>query len=231
MNQIEYFKKSKDLGLPSRCPILNYCQRRVTTIYCYADYSKLYPSYSVTAALQTEGHLPKDFDEKSIQIQGELPLWKKSDIHISYHNMCPEVNLFDYENSLSFAMGTASSGGEWDDYRDKDKFVNEESKHYSECPEFSTYIFKNKETGISKRISSENQKRRIGISQKLRFEIFQRDNFTCQYCGRSQKDKIKLEIDHKVPVSEGGADDFNNLITSCNDCNRGKSNKIIKGSS
>jgi len=53
----------------------------------------------------------------------------------------------------------------------------------------------------------------------------------CQAISGKVKDKIKLEIDHKVPVSEGGTDDFNNLITSCDDCNRGKSNKIIKGSS
>lgn len=59
------------------------------------------------------------------------------------------------------------------------------------------------------------------ISKKVRFEIFKRDKFTCQYCGKSAPDVI-LEVDHIKPVAEGGTNDFLNLITSCRDCNRGK---------
>jgi 5-methylcytosine-specific restriction endonuclease McrA len=73
----------------------------------------------------------------------------------------------------------------------------------------------------------ENRKRRIPISTKLRFEIFTRDEYKCQYCGRTISDGIKLEIDHKLPVAEGGKDNYDNLITSCNECNSGKSNKIL----
>lgn len=59
------------------------------------------------------------------------------------------------------------------------------------------------------------------ISRTLRFEVFKRDSFTCQYCGR-QTPQVILEIDHIIPKSKGGTDDINNLITSCFDCNRGK---------
>lgn len=59
------------------------------------------------------------------------------------------------------------------------------------------------------------------ISKSLRFEVFKRDSFTCQYCGRQTPQTI-LEIDHIIPKSKGGTDDINNLITSCFDCNRGK---------
>lgn len=62
---------------------------------------------------------------------------------------------------------------------------------------------------------------RRAISKKTRFEIFKRDNFTCQYCGRTAPDVI-LEIDHIKPVKYGGDNDVLNLITSCFDCNRGK---------
>lgn len=55
----------------------------------------------------------------------------------------------------------------------------------------------------------------------LRFEIFKRDGFTCQYCGGHPPDKT-LEVDHIIPVSKGGTDEMHNLITSCFDCNRGK---------
>lgn len=59
------------------------------------------------------------------------------------------------------------------------------------------------------------------LSKKLRFEVFKRDRFTCQYCGRMAPDVV-LEVDHINPVAEGGSDDILNLITSCRDCNRGK---------
>ena len=63
--------------------------------------------------------------------------------------------------------------------------------------------------------------KRIPISKKIRFEVFKRDQFTCQYCGRMAPDVI-LEVDHIDPVAEGGTNDIVNLITSCRDCNRGK---------
>lgn len=65
---------------------------------------------------------------------------------------------------------------------------------------------------------------------KLRFEILKRDNFTCQYCGRSPRyDKgVILEMDHKYPASKGGEWSKENIITSCRECNSGKSDIILK---
>ena len=59
------------------------------------------------------------------------------------------------------------------------------------------------------------------ISKKLRFEIFKRDSFTCQYCGKKAPDVV-LEIDHIKPVASGGDNSLLNLVTSCYDCNHGK---------
>ena len=61
------------------------------------------------------------------------------------------------------------------------------------------------------------------LSKKIRFEVFKRDKFTCQYCGRMAPDVV-LEVDHIKPISKGGTNDILNLVTSCKDCNRGKSN-------
>ncbi len=63
----------------------------------------------------------------------------------------------------------------------------------------------------------------MSISKKIRFEVFKRDGFTCQYCGNAPP-KVTLEIDHINPKSEGGADTINNFLTACFDCNRGKRN-------
>lgn len=65
--------------------------------------------------------------------------------------------------------------------------------------------------------------KRKALSKKIRFEVLKRDKFTCQYCGKSAPDVV-LEIDHIKPISKGGNNDIMNLITSCKDCNRGKSN-------
>lgn len=64
------------------------------------------------------------------------------------------------------------------------------------------------------------------ISKKLRFEVFKRDFFKCQYCGNTPPGTI-LEVDHVIPVSKNGSNDIENLITSCFDCNRGKSNNLL----
>lgn len=65
--------------------------------------------------------------------------------------------------------------------------------------------------------------KRKALSKKVRFEVFKRDKFICQYCGRNSPNII-LEIDHIEPVSKGGTNEILNLITSCKECNRGKTN-------
>lgn len=72
--------------------------------------------------------------------------------------------------------------------------------------------------------------KRQSISKKIRFEVFKRDKFTCQYCGRMSPDVV-LEVDHIKPVSKGGTNDIMNLITSCMECNRGKSNRELSDDS
>lgn len=66
----------------------------------------------------------------------------------------------------------------------------------------------------------------MAIGLKLRFEVFKRDGFKCQYCGR-QTPVVVLEVDHVVPRAKGGTDDFENLVTSCFECNRGKRDGLL----
>ena len=64
---------------------------------------------------------------------------------------------------------------------------------------------------------------------KLRFIVLMRDNFTCKYCGRNVKeDNIKIHVDHIVPKSKGGENIVTNLITSCEECNLGKRDILLK---
>lgn len=61
------------------------------------------------------------------------------------------------------------------------------------------------------------------LSQKKRFEVLKRDNFRCQYCGKTGKD-VTLEVDHIKPRSKWWTDNMENLITCCRECNMGKWN-------
>lgn len=58
--------------------------------------------------------------------------------------------------------------------------------------------------------------------KKIRFEILHRDGFRCQYCGTTPQLGAVLQVDHIIPVANGGANTWSNLITSCRDCNIGK---------
>jgi len=68
--------------------------------------------------------------------------------------------------------------------------------------------------------------KRKAISKRVRFEIFKRDKFTCQYCGATPP-KVVLHIDHIMPVASGGGNEDLNLITACESCNQGKSDKSL----
>lgn len=62
---------------------------------------------------------------------------------------------------------------------------------------------------------------RVGISNRLRYEVLRRDDYTCRYCG-AKPPEVKITVDHVVPVALGGSDDPTNLAAACAACNGGK---------
>ncbi len=72
--------------------------------------------------------------------------------------------------------------------------------------------------------------KRKGLSKKVRFEVFKRDSFTCQYCGSKAPDTI-LHVDHIDPVANGGSDNLINLVTACQGCNSGKGATLLSDNS
>lgn len=69
-------------------------------------------------------------------------------------------------------------------------------------------------------------KKRKELTKRTRFEVFKRDRFKCQYCGRTPPAVI-LQVDHVIAVANGGGNESSNLVTSCEDCNSGKSDKPL----
>src|SRR2546423_6749353 len=59
--------------------------------------------------------------------------------------------------------------------------------------------------------------------------LFARDNYRCQFCGRSQQELRHRECltrDHLVPLSRGGTNGWNNVLTACSSCNTRKGNLL-----
>lgn len=68
---------------------------------------------------------------------------------------------------------------------------------------------------------------RRNISFKVRKAILTRDNFKCNICGATNRQSM-LEVDHIIPFVKGGTNDFDNLVTLCVSCNRGKNDDILR---
>ncbi len=58
-----------------------------------------------------------------------------------------------------------------------------------------------------------------------RQNVFERDQYTCQYCGRLFERK-ELNIDHVLPRDKGGKTTWENVVCSCIPCNTKKGNKL-----
>jgi hypothetical protein len=67
---------------------------------------------------------------------------------------------------------------------------------------------------------------RKSTGKKLRFAVFERDSYTCRYCG-SQPPDVVLVVDHLLPVVAEGETDIENLVTACEACNQGKAARVL----
>ena len=69
-----------------------------------------------------------------------------------------------------------------------------------------------------------SQTAKASIPTDLRWEVWERDNFTCQHCGTRRH----LSIDHIIPESKGGTTVLENLQTLCKKCNSIKGVKVCE---
>ena len=77
-------------------------------------------------------------------------------------------------------------------------------------------------------ISAGKSSKRKPISPKLRAEVLERDKYRCVKCGADAKSSgTTLHLNHRLRVSQGGNNSWENLETTCADCNLGMSDRII----
>ena len=132
---------------------------------------------------------------------------------------------------------------------DEGKFVNKLDNEFFDCRylhdltinyldeilDNNFYLYVDKcEINLVKPLKYQNIKRkkrarrRTHIPRGLKKEVFMRDDYTCQECGARKGDKktngekVRIEVDHIIPVVKGGTDTLDNLQTLCKDCNLNK---------
>lgn len=74
----------------------------------------------------------------------------------------------------------------------------------------------------------------VHVPRKFRRQVtntflFARDTYTCQYCGRHRSElrgRQFLTRDHILPISRGGGNTWDNVVTSCSPCNNRKGNHL-----
>lgn len=81
---------------------------------------------------------------------------------------------------------------------------------------YVVYLFK-----ISTRRLEKYDINQVKYSRK---NVIQRDNYTCQYCGKSIG---PMTVDHIVPRSKGGQSNWDNLVACCKRCNSQKGDKTL----
>jgi 5-methylcytosine-specific restriction endonuclease McrA len=74
----------------------------------------------------------------------------------------------------------------------------------------------------------------VHVPRKFRRQVtntflFARDDYTCQFCSRTQADLRHRECltrDHLLPISRGGTNEWTNVVTACSTCNTRKGNNL-----
>lgn len=102
-------------------------------------------------------------------------------------------------------------GNEYITYKTNKKYCSEQCRHDARLE-------------IMKRYKEKN----VPLYLRVRFQVFERDKFKCQYCGRGINDGVKLQIDHVIPRKQNGQNNISNYITACEDCNLGKRDVLLK---
>lgn len=95
--------------------------------------------------------------------------------------------------------------------------------------EFTTTIPNKIYCCLSCQDQSAKKKKCLSSKKLLYWQILNRDNFTCQYCGKNptQHDVI-LHVDHIKPRIDGGKYELDNLVTACDRCNLLKGHRPLR---
>lgn len=87
--------------------------------------------------------------------------------------------------------------------------------------EFKTLLYQLDTLGVLDLQKTVLRKSQRNIEQTISWNVFRRDNYTCQYCARND---IPLTVDHLVLWENMGESVENNLLSACKKCNKTRGN-------
>lgn len=137
-----------------------------------------------------------------------------------------DINILDIGNTIQIA-GTIWAGNgvcfitpgpnsveDFSDIKLLKLSVEDWEKFLRQSDLLETEILSNDASGIKKILYRKSQRQ---IDSVMQWVVFQRDNYTCRYCGRTG---LPLTVDHVDLWEEGGATIPDNLISACKKCNK-----------
>ena len=223
-----YAAQSKAAGTSPRCPIASaeLCPRYYSSLW-------LLGSIGVTTSISSERQKQLDRKWQPFQptiAEEEPSVSKPGDTLVSFSGFCPEVaydvfhhfvsHLSRYSDEMDSGLMHEALAREHAPTSDpRWNWALSTPRHYTECREYA--IFSRAELPTASARKHRSRFTRQPLSPKTRWQVFARDSFTCQYCGR-RPPEVALEVDHRVAVANGGSDDLENLYSACVECNRGK---------
>ncbi len=123
---------------------------------------------------------------------------------------------------------------EWIDYRDAVRLYHAEQVVYiCGSPIYQVHGGYNANTGLQSIIEVHSIIATVGSKQSFHHDhipplnneaLFRRDARLCLYCGGTYSPK-DLSRDHVTPLSQGGGDDWNNVVSACKRCNNHKAGR------
>ncbi|KPZ66120.1 hypothetical protein AN392_00692 [Pseudoalteromonas sp. P1-16-1b] len=123
-NKKEYFEQSRELGIDSRCPIIEHCQRRADTL-------ALFNNVDLNKAKEFA-----DLKEPIIDTVGQGASLIGGGSNFIVSNLCPEVSLF--ESELSYYSNEPVTKAQYDKYMNPQSEILE-TGHYYQCAEYCKY--------------------------------------------------------------------------------------------
>ena len=223
-----YIGQSTKLRLKPRCPLAHaeLCPRYYTSLWLVASAGLITP-ISEDSKFRLDNKW-RQFQPTVREEEASISEYQGRGLS-SVSSFCPEVSYDIFGQCVSYFRefsddidrkgaydslareGVSRTDPRW-------RWQSHTRKHYSECREYSLFC---ELAGHGKSSKAKGGRSRAALAPSVRWTVFARDDFVCQYCGRRPPD-VALEVDHRKTVANGGGNELENLVTSCVDCNRGK---------
>lgn len=121
------------------------------------------------------------------------------------HYLCFVPDEFDKDDNYDFELLAM-------DVNDWEKFIKQTDLLETEI------LARDSSGGLVKILMRKSTRQ---IDNKIQWKVFQRDAYTCRYCGSTG---VPLTVDHLILWENGGATIEKNLVSACKKCNKTRGN-------